>query len=221
MKGSSFLAGLLFCSLIALLGTADAVTYKYIDNAGNIGFADDLQTIPEQYRSQAVLIEGELKEEPASTAATGTVVPVIQSATAAAPAAEQPQAEAPLPPLQGTSPGRPLSMRLLISGGIGIGLLVLVTLIGRLLAGDAQRQVRTYLTTGATVLFLFYLVYAHGKDVLAMVRMAGAAVDDVQRKSAEKGQKAADGIKKLDALFEEMQKAEESFEKEEGAASNR
>jgi hypothetical protein len=202
---------LLLCSLAVFLGTAHAVTYKYTDKAGMLCFADDLQSIPEQYRSQAVLIEGQADEDKPVTTPSGTVVPAVMQPAIVTPSTEQPEPETVSQPLLPVSSDGPLSIRLLITGGLGAGLLLVVALLGRMLAGERHEQVRTYIRTGATALFLVYLAYAHGRDLLTMVRMAGSAVDEVQRKSAEKGQKAADGIKRLDALFEEMQKVEESY----------
>ena len=104
--------------------------------------------------------------------------------------------------------------------GLGVALLVLAGVIDNLKALEEQRQVRSYVNKGAVMLFLVYLVFAHGRDALTVFRMAGKTVNDVQRESALKGQKAAEGIKKLDSMFEELQRAEEAFKKEEAASEN-
>ena len=56
---------------------------------------------------------------------------------------------------------------------------------------------------------------------MMMFGMAGKTIDTVQYQSAEKGKKAAEAIKKIDALVEEMQKTEETMKKEETAAENK
>jgi hypothetical protein len=223
MKTILFFAGLLFCGLVGLLGTADAVTYKYIDKAGMICFADDLQAIPEQYRSQAVLIEGALQETPDSTAATGTAAPaVMQSAAMTATSeADQPQSDAASTPVYRSFSSRPLSIRLLITACVGLGLLALLAVVSRQLTGEKEKRVRTFTKKGSLAFFLVYLILAHGRDVLTIVRMADRTVYEVQQQSARKGQRAAEGIKRLDALFQEMQAAEESFKKDEATADNR
>jgi hypothetical protein len=200
MKTGLFFAGLLFCGLVALLGTADAVTYKYIDKAGQLCFADDLQVIPEQYRSQAVLIEGELKEKPGSTAATGTAIPSV---------------------MRPDVPPQPLSIRMLITLCVGLAVLALTALISKQLAGEEQQRVRAFAKRGALAFFIVYLLLAHGRDVRTAVHMADRTLYEVQQGSVRKGQKAAEGIKRLDALFDEMQKAEGAFKKEEEASYNR
>jgi hypothetical protein len=45
--------------------------------------------------------------------------------------------------------------------------------------------------------------------VLTVFGMAGKAIDDAQQRSAEKGKKAAEAAKTLDALLEQAQKAQE------------
>lgn len=203
MKTGLFIVGLLICGLVALPGTAAAVTYKYTDKAGILCFADDLQVIPDQYRSQAVLIEGELKE--ASTASAGSAL----SAAMVVPTAEQQQAAS------HSFFFRSLSLRLLITVCVGLAMAALVAAVSRQLAGEEQQRVRSFTKKGALAVFLVYLIFAHGRDILTVVRTADRTVYEVQQRSVRKGQKAAEGIKRLDGLFEEMQKAEESYKREE------
>jgi hypothetical protein len=47
---------LLLC-LLVLPTTGSAITYKWVDEKGTVGFADDLGNIPKRYRSKAVVVD--------------------------------------------------------------------------------------------------------------------------------------------------------------------
>jgi hypothetical protein len=55
------MTGLLLISGLSVTSTAFAAIYKYVDKNGMIYFADDLQSIPAQYRAAAKIVSGEAK----------------------------------------------------------------------------------------------------------------------------------------------------------------
>ena len=70
----------LFILTLGLFAAMDcaAAIYKYTDKDGLITFADDLQAVPVQYRSQAVIVSGEDKEAEVKSPA-GQAVPKEQT----------------------------------------------------------------------------------------------------------------------------------------------
>src|SRR3990170_8794848 len=65
MKKIAILSAVLFVSVGFFAGTVQdcfAATYKFVDKNGQVGFADDLQAVPEPYRATAVLIGGDANE---------------------------------------------------------------------------------------------------------------------------------------------------------------
>ena len=179
------LGGMLFVQV------SNAALYKYIDKDGIISFADDLQVIPEQYRAKAVIIDGEEKiVMPAKP-----VVSKAEAAPSASPVAE---------PESGDS--RQLSIRLMISGAVTLGVLLLFIVISKM-PGLRENKKIIFMVRGSLIAVVsLYLVYAHVKDVTAVAGMTGQVIEDIQNKSAEKGKRAGQAIKTLNAISEETQK---------------
>ncbi len=207
MKSYWFLLVLL-CCVFAVFEKAEAVTYKYTDQNGLLCFADDLQSIPEQYRSHAVLVEGGQSEKPATGAGVAAGGAGEQ---AKAPVASASAAAMAVKPRTG---GMPISIRLLITFCVLVCVIIMAGVVSRLPKFSEDTLARISLRSGTAILVLLYIIVAHGRDIVTVMRMAGNAVDSVQAKSAEKGKKAAEGIKRLDAMFEELQAAEEMLKKE-------
>ncbi len=171
--------------------------YKYINKDGVACFADDLQAVPEQYRASAVIVETETDDDRATPAAP------------AGPAANK--AETPVSVSEARpESGRPLSTRLMISGAVGLGAFFIFVVISSQLKEDkkALSIVRGLLMAGVSM----YLVAAHVGDVMTMFGLAGKAVEEVERRSEERGKKAAQTIKSIDAMFDEAQKAQKAQE---------
>jgi hypothetical protein len=171
-----------------------AAIYKYIDKNGIICFADDLQSIPEQCRATAKIVSGEQEEERK---------PAIQ---------KRPQAQAEAKPgnaasssdrgtvsIKGTVKSL-YSSRLLISLVVVVSALFAFVILGILDADHkkAIRIVRMVIFWGMSV----YLIVAHAGDVVYLFRTLEGKVDTVQRKSEEKGEKAAKAIKEMNAFME-------------------
>ncbi len=205
-----------------------AATYKYTDKDGNIGLADDLQAIPKQYRASAVLISGGAKE--------GDAVPQTPTApagpmTSAHPAPPQTSFSAPVQTPMPTSQteqqpllflGIPFSIRLAISIGVVIAAIFVSVFLGKISAMHGHDRAIHILRVSLSWLIVVYLVAAHAKDVMILVKMAGSHVQSVSAESAQRGEKAAKAIKALDKAIEgtelQVQEAEKAVKEAEQAA---
>jgi hypothetical protein len=200
MRIKSFLLLVAVCvSCLTASENCSAALFKYIDSDGTVNIADDLQSIPEQFRSSAVIVNGQAEEpKPAgpvpqeqTTTAPGTA-PGIGAVSGAVPRAGEAAA--------GETPSAPIGKRAVVS------LIVVVTAVfGFLMLGNLQadhlkavRAARMMILWAASV----YLIYAHAGDLIRVIGTVGDTVDAAQQQSAEKGRKAAKAAKALNALLE-------------------
>lgn len=205
MKKITIVFALFFClGSMVFVRNSDAAYYKYIDKDGVVCFADNLQVIPEQYRAKAVIVETEAKDDEIKPAG-----PAV-SKTEPAPAGADTRQEVKGPRL--------LSTRLMISGAIGLGALLLFVVINSQSELKENKKVLSLIRRSLMAVVLLYLIFAHAGDVMTIFGAAGKTVEEVQQQSAEKGKKAAQTIKSLDTMFEAAQKAQTS---QEAADSNK
>ncbi len=179
-----------------IAGTSEAAFYKYVDKNGVVCFADDLQVVPEQYRSQAVIVDAESKDDEVRPAN-----PVLKKPEAALDPSSDPW---------GSKRPRPLSIRLMISGAVGISAFLVFLIIKSLPDLKDNKKILSIVRGSLIGAVSVYLILAHVKDVKTVFGITGQTVEEVQQRSAEKGKKATQAIKSLDAAFEEAQKAQES-----------
>lgn len=197
MKRKYPLAVILYC-LPGLIVAPDvsAAIYKYVDKDGIVCFADDLQFIPAKYRSKAVIVDGEAKEE---IKESGPVVAYPRKEQSTEIAGERE-----------SRPSRSLSFRLMVSTAVVLAMALVFIILMKQAFVTENKKVYSIIRASFIGILSLYLIIAHGRDVLTVFGMAGKAIDDAQQRSAEKGKKAAEAIKKLDALFEQAQKAQEA-----------
>ncbi len=174
-----------------------AAIYKYIDKDGIICFADDLQVIPERYRASAVIVGGESKEDTAKA----------QMPTAADSGREQSLSTAQERPQKSAT--HSLSYRLTVSGCVIFGSFLVFIIISNQAAVKKNKKLTSTVRNSLIGIIFLYLLTAHVKDVITIFGMAGNALDNVQQQSEEKGRKTAQAIKKLDGLFDGVQKTGE------------
>lgn len=205
MKKVTITFALFFClGIMVFVRNSDAAYYKYIDKDGVVCFADNLQVIPEQYRAKAVIVETEAKDDEIKPAG-----PAVFK-TEPAPTAAEVKQEVKAP--------RPLSTRLMISGAVGFGALLIFVVINSQPELKENKKVLSLVRGSLMAVVSLYLVFAHAGDVMTLFGAAGKTVEEVQQQSAEKGRKAAQAVKSLDALFEEAQKAQKAQETTMGQA---
>lgn len=200
MKKAAIVFVLFFClGSTVFVRNSHAAYYKYTDKDGVICFADNLQVIPEQYRAQAVIVETEAKDDEIKAAGGGPAVCNTETAPAAVAGQE------------GKGP-RPLSTRLMISGAVGLGALLIFVVISSQAELKENKKLLSLVRGALMAVVSLYLVVAHTGDVMTIFGAAGKTVEKAQRQSEEKGKKAAQAMKSLNALFEEAQKAQKSQE---------
>lgn len=181
--------------LLATSGVSAAI-FKYTDKNGVISFASDLQSIPPDCRSTAVIISGDAKEEeekrPLSQSPSSAPVTTPAGTASAAPSA-QPTAE---------SRGKDhFGGKALISAIVVVSGLFIFVILGTLDMENkkAERIARLVVIWGVSV----YLLYAHGGDVIHTFTGMGNKIENVHRQSEEKGKKAAEGVKALNTMIEQ------------------
>jgi hypothetical protein len=189
----------LFILTLGLFTAMDcaAAIYKYTDKDGLITFADDLQAVPVQYRSQAVIVSGEDKEAEAKSPA-GQAVPKEQTEIKAG--KHMPV----LPPsvqTDETRGGKPFGSRILISAIAVVSALFAFVILG-ILDADHKKAIKI-----ARVVILWvvsvYLLYSHAGDIVHVFRSLGSNVESARQESEEKGKKAAKAMKALNAVLDQ------------------
>jgi hypothetical protein len=196
---------LLMLFILVALGLAVApdgfaAIYKYVDKDGMVCFADDLQSVPEQYRAAVKILGGEPEAE------KKTVM------------RDQPQAQSEAKPEAAvvstvqanvsTEAGEKniFSRKVLTSLVVVGSSLILIILLGMLNTTDHKKTVALFRMAiiGGTFAYLFY---AHAGDLFQVAKSLRTEVSTVQQKAEERGKKAAEAIKKMNALKEELKNA--------------
>jgi hypothetical protein len=117
-----------------------------------------------------------------------------------------------------TSRRRPLSIRLMISAAVSIAVVLLTIIIARQPEVKKNHRIGEIIRNSMIGILSFYLIIAHAKDVMIVLGFMDKAVEEAQQRSAEKGKRAAQAMKTLDAFFEDAEKAEKSMNTEPGRA---
>lgn len=221
MKKIAILSAVLFVSAGFFAGMVQdgfAATYKFVDKNGQVGFADDLQAVPEPYRATAVLIGGggsEGERTSGSPAATGAQAPAQPGMNAQqAPPEAVPDQASPVqtqPLAQGS--GLPFSIRLAISIGVVIATILISVFLGNVAGLHGHDRAIHVLRVSLSWLVVIYLVAAHAQDVMAIFKTVGKQVQSVSDQSAKRGEKAAKAIKAMDALREQAEKQAQEHDK--------
>jgi hypothetical protein len=170
---------------------AFADIYKYVNEAGETSFADNLQSVPEKYRATAVNTTAREEQKLVKP-------PQIQYQKYIATTQETPS--------EGSADKMTFTTRLLMTAGMAIVWFALLFAIKK--TGEFKGREKVLPTTRIALacIFLAYLVMVHGKDVVNLFTMAGNKIEAVQEKQAQRGKKAGAAIKALNQLVEEAGK---------------
>lgn len=204
MRMKTFLVMVLFLT-IGLSVTSDglAAIYKYTDKDGMIYFADDLQSVPAQYRPAAKIVSGEAKEEEKPIVTQQQQNPQPESGkNKLTPAAAQEKS------FLDTGNKKSFGSRALTSAIIIISALFVFVIL-RVLDADHKKPVviaRVVIVWGVSV----FLLYAHATDVITAFSSMTSKFESAQHESEEKGKKAAKAIQALDTLIERAEHASSS-----------
>jgi hypothetical protein len=190
----------LFCVIgLSIASDGFAAIYKYTDKDGMIYFADDLQSVPVQYRPTARIISGEAKVDEKPSLNQKQQTPLSETGkNELMPAVAQEKSF-----LETVRKGS-FGNRALISAIVVISA-IFAFIILRILDADHKKPVviaRVVIVWGVSV----FLLYAHAGDVINGFSSMWKRIDNAQQRSEEKGKKAAQAIKKLDTLIEHAEK---------------
>ena len=188
--------------VLGFLATSDgfAAIYKYSDKDGMIYFADDLQSIPEQYRATAKIVSGEVEEKKKPSIQPQS--PVQSEARPAVPAPSLSQEKG---PIEGVSKSV-FSSRILISVIVVVSAVFSFVILG-LYDEDHKKSIkiiRVVILWGLSI----YLLYAHAMDVVHLFSQASGKIEAVQEESAEKGRKTGKKIKEFNAAMDQLGKSD-------------
>jgi hypothetical protein len=190
----------LFCIAgLAAVPDGFAAIYKYIDKDGMVSFADDLQAVPENYRSKAIIVSGNVAEVEKK--------PLSQPLQPDDAKTEQALALAPAKMDFATGITRSLGSRALFSVLVLISA-VFAFIVLKILDADHKKPIailRVVILWGVSI----YLIYAHAGDVVNGFRSLGNGIENTRSQSAEKGKKAATALKTLDKLIENAAAAQQ------------
>lgn len=171
-----------------LVRNAHADYYKYTDKDGVICISDNLQSVPEQYRKSAVIVRSEGNEDQ-------TAPRMVQpTSTDDQEARRTPDAVVDTP--------LPFSTRLAISGAIILGFIIALMALQKMQLPENRKKHIASVRTGLIVVLSLYLIAAHARDLLTITGLVGGKISEIEARSAEKGKKAGQAIKKIDALLD-------------------
>jgi hypothetical protein len=198
-----YLLMVLYCSVMFLLICPECIAaiYKYVDKGGMVYFADDLQSIPPQYRATAKIVSGEEKEE--SKGQTNQRQQSIQTETKKPEVFTGTVSEKPT--IEKKEGSDSFGRRAMVSALVVVSALFAFVIL-RILDTDHRKPVaitRVVIIWGVSV----FLLYAHAMDVVAVLSSIGSKIEYTQQQGEEKGKKAAKAVKALDALMEHAEKA--------------
>jgi hypothetical protein len=187
----------LFC-LLCIVGLISAqhssAIYKYLDKDGVLCFSSDLQSIPEQYRTSATIVNGNADQ-------------VHDRSTQGQPAPGQPvsnQDQSPVvAPDKSFAPENEsffFNHRILLSAIIVVSAVFAFIILG-ILETDHKKAVAIVRIVLLWAVVL-YLLIAHAGDAMRMVQTVGGTIEDAKHQSEEKGKKAATAVKSWGASME-------------------
>ncbi len=188
---------------IFIVSIGFAAIYKYTDKDDMIHFVDDLQSVPEQYRSTAKIVNGEekaeIKKQPdqyqPSAQEEAKKTEVLSSGVSEKNTTKK-------------SEETSFSRRAIISAIIIVSALFAFVILGMLEFSNKKviAITRIVIIWGVSV----FLLYAHAGDVLAVFSTFGSKIEDTQKQAEEKGKKAAKAVKTFDALIERVENVSSS-----------
>jgi hypothetical protein len=203
MAKTRFALTILLLVLLCAIGReSEAVIYKYMSEKGVPTFADDLQKVPEQYRSQAVVVSGG-NDYDAYTEQ--------EKARLAAEVRNQQEARATATPVK---TDEPIGARLIRSGIAACLIMALLFVVSHLDAIREQEHLLTRIRTVLVLLLVAFFGFTHTRDVMGLFGKVGetvvSPVAGIQEKSAERGKKAAEAYKSMDKILDQRAQEEEA-----------
>jgi len=217
----------LLCLVLSGFGAhpAFADIYKYVNEKGEIGIADNLESVPEKYRATAVnttaleeLNKVQLQPQTQHQTLTGQPVQLVQPGTLTTPPNI---ATIPKALLDGPAYQTAFTTRLLMTAGVVLIWFVILFAINNTSEFKGREKVLPATRIALACIFLVYLVMIHGKDAVTLYTMATNKIEAVKEKQAQRGRKAGQAIKALNQLMEEAAKQPPAPPEELGEEKNK
>jgi hypothetical protein len=142
------LCAAVLCWLPGLFFVQDvsAAIYKYVDKDGIVCFADDLQAVPEKYRSLAIVVQGDAKDEAAKEQPPLVIqADREQAATEPAAAVHNP---------------RPFSFRLMVSAAFAVGMTLVFMLLTKQAFVAENKKAHSLIRASFIAIVSLYLLIA-------------------------------------------------------------
>lgn len=191
------LTGFIFFIVLIVSSDGIAVIYKYTDKNGVISFADDLQSVPPQYRITAKIVSGEEKEEK-NIQENQKQQNALQEIKNVGLSSKRENTD-----FLRNDKNSP-SSKLLVSVVVIVSVFFIFATF-RIMGLNNKKPIaiaRVAIFCSASV----YLLYAHSGDVIGAVRSIESKIESVQQTAEEKGKKAARTLKAVNTLVEHAAK---------------
>lgn len=188
-----------FVVALLLFASSDsfAAMYKYLDKDGMVCIADDLQSIPKQYRDTSTIVSGAVEEEEQKPLYRHLPQTKLEtSAVSTAPSAARVQSS-----FEGIKKSFTMN-KVMISILVVVSALFAFVILG-ILDADHKKSikiVRVIILWGMSV----YLIFAHAGDVVQQFRSTTDTISAAQQRSVEKGEKAAKALKEMNELMQKI-----------------
>jgi hypothetical protein len=209
--GMKVLLAMVLFSVIGLSSSADgfAAIYKYTDKDGMIHFADNLQSVPAQYRGAAKIVSGEEKDEnkgQTNQNKLNALVEIKQVERRIAAVLERFIIE--------KKDTDSFGSRAMVSAIVVLSALF-ACIILKILDANHKKSIaitRVVIIWGVSV----FLLLSHAGDVVAVFRFVRNKIENSKQQAEEKGKNAAKDIKRLNSLLEQVEKTPSSDSGEAG-----
>jgi len=177
-----------------------AVIYKYVDEKGDILFADDLQKIPVQKRSSAVMVSGAEAAPEEAAAERAEAAAKVEEVRREQADARQRHANA-------------FRTRLTISLSGAAAVVVVLFVMGNIDALRSHAKVRKRVRAGLIAGLAVFLLVMHVTDVIGLFRRTGGTVSGgfsgIQEQQEERGRKAGAAIKAFNKMLDQAEREQE------------
>jgi len=203
--GMKVLLAMVLFSVIGLTSSSDgfAAIYKYTDKDGMIHFADNLQSIPAQYRGAAKIVNGEEKD--ANKGQTNqnklnAMVEIKQVERTIAAFFERLFIE--------KKDTDSFGSRAMVSAIVVLSALFALTIL-KILDADHKKTIaitRVVIIWGVSV----FLLFTHARDVVTVFSLVDSKIESSKQQAKEKGKNAAKDIKRLNSFLEQVEKTPSS-----------
>ena len=198
MKDVILLLLIALVALVGLAGRSEAVIYQYVDEKGDPSLVDDLGKVPEQYRTSARMVSGQVTTERTEEE---RVREVARVAVVLREEAElQARAEA------------WKKNRFILSGIVAAAVILVLVIMANLHALKFHDKITSWIRRTLISMLVVYLGIMHARDVLGLLGKASGTIQSVQDEQAKKGRKAAEFYKALDHIVEQKDASRQAGE---------